>query len=134
MARGREPPAVRVQLVAPGQPALQAGAKQVDQPLGVAQLGVRHPVEIAVLERLAGTERPRRDDPAGNGILVLLAGAGLRLLGPSARRAGPVSPLLRLRVGVAILRRPGRPWRVALPGRRGDPRVWRRQNWSKTAS
>jgi hypothetical protein len=107
---GREPPAVRVELVAPGEAGLETGAEQVDQPLGVAELGVCHPVEVAMTERFAGTEGAWRDDPAGVGFLLLVAGARLGLLGSSARWAGSFPPALRVEGGLAILRRPGRPW------------------------
>ena len=41
-----------VELVAAGPAQLEARLEQVDEPLGVAQLGRRHPVEVAVAERL----------------------------------------------------------------------------------
>ena len=53
IARGRQPPAVRVELVAARPAALELGDEEIDQPLRLAQLGRRHPVELAVAEDLA---------------------------------------------------------------------------------
>ena len=51
----RQAPAVRVELVAACQAGRQPRPQQVDEPLGVAQLAPRHPVELAVADGL-----PRR--------------------------------------------------------------------------
>ena len=52
IARGASSAAVVVELVAARPAQLEARLEQVDQPLGVAQLGRRHPVEVAVAEQL----------------------------------------------------------------------------------
>ena len=46
-------PAVRVELVPPGAPALEARTEQVHEPLGVAQLGGGHAVEVPMAQHLA---------------------------------------------------------------------------------
>jgi hypothetical protein len=60
----RQPAAVRVELVAAGPAALEPRHEQVDQPLGLAQLGRRHPVELAVAQDLALRVGIGRDDDA----------------------------------------------------------------------
>jgi hypothetical protein len=62
-SRGEEP-AVAVQLVAPRPPPLEPRLEQVDEPLGVAELGGRHPVELTMSEDLGPAVRVRRDPDA----------------------------------------------------------------------
>ncbi len=52
-----EQPAVVMELVAAGPAQLEARHEQVDEPLRVAQLGRRHPVEVAVAERFGRAVR-----------------------------------------------------------------------------
>ena len=75
----RKPRSVRVELVTPRQPGFEVGPKQVDEPLGIAELRVRHPVEVAVMERLARAEGARRDHPASIRLLLIVARSGLAL-------------------------------------------------------
>ena len=77
----REPPTVRVELVATRPPLLEARDQRVDQPLGVTQLGRGHPVELAVAQHLAARVRVGRDDHALDvGVLlgIVVAGRGDR--------------------------------------------------------
>jgi len=48
-----EPAAMRVELIAARPAALEPGDEEVDQPLGLAELAGRHPVEFAVTQDLA---------------------------------------------------------------------------------
>ena len=75
----REPPAVRMQLVAAGPALLEPRDQRVDQPLGVAQLGRGHPVELAVAQHLAARVGVGRDDHALDvGVVVRVVVAGRR--------------------------------------------------------
>src|SRR6476620_6773508 len=70
---GGEQPAVMVELVAPGPAQLQPGLEQVDEALGVTQLGAGHPVEIAVAEQLArGVRGWSGDDPVDVAAVVIV--------------------------------------------------------------
>ena len=62
---------MRVELVAARPAPLEARHEQVDQPLGLAQLGRRHPVELAVAQDLALGVRVGRDDDALDRRLVV---------------------------------------------------------------
>ena len=73
----REPPAVRMELVAARPAALEPGHEEVDQALGLAQLGRRHPVELAMAQDLALRIGIGRDDDAlDRGLVVALAPVG----------------------------------------------------------
>ncbi len=67
----RQATAVRMELVAARPPAFQARHEQVDQALRLAQLGRRHPVELAVAQDLALRVRVGRDDDALDRCLVV---------------------------------------------------------------
>ena len=84
------------------------GGQQVDQPLGVAQLGGRHPVELAVPVGLRRAVGPLADHRSA----------------PRRRRRRPLRPPRRCRSGrlaAAARRRPGR--RRARARRRRPPRT-----------
>ncbi len=107
----REPPAVRVELVAAGPPPLEPRHEQVDQPLRLAQLGRRHPVELAVAQDLALRVGVGRDDHAlDRRVVVVVVAVGrdrrAALVGLQLA-AAPCPPR------VASRRPPPRPRRVA---------------------
>ena len=135
----REPAAVRVQLVAAGPALLQPRHEQVDEPLRVAQLGRRHPVELAVAEHLARAVRVGRDDDALDRRLVVgvvVAGRGIgmpRSSGARVRRSSPGSARPRRRRPLVGRRRSGRSIGGGSKSRRAA-RPRRRHQRSKTAS
>ena len=133
----REPPAVRVELVAAGPAALEPRHEQVDQPLRLAQLGRGHPVELAVAEDLAlrvgvGRRRrrprssPRRRRRSSSTASAMPRSSGRRLgrLARRPRAARRRSSLLGRR---SSSRRQRRRAEVA-----GQPRPRRRHQRSKT--
>ena len=69
----RDPPAVRMELVAARAPELEARLQQVDEALGVAQLGRRHPVEVAVPEDLGAAVGVRRNDDLVARVVAVIA-------------------------------------------------------------
>ena len=88
----REPAAVRVELVAARPAALEPRHEQVDQPLGLAQLGRRHPVELAVAQDLALRVRVGRDDDALDRRLVVAVVVRPRRERRCRARPGRISP------------------------------------------
>ena len=78
-----------MQLVAPRAAPLEAGNELVDEPLGVAEFGRGHPVELAVLEHLAPRVRVGGDDEP----VDLLAGALVVVAGRRDRGAPFVGPV-----------------------------------------
>ena len=153
---GRQPAAVRVELVAARPAALEARHQQVHQPLRLAQLGRGHPVELAVAQDLALRVGVGRDDDALDrrfvvGVLVRSArdracrarpgrssarcSTGLRrrrrrdllLVGGRPRRGAAVDGGKSLRTRVRAAATSGRTRRRRSAGRRGGGRRWRRR-------
>ena len=128
---GCEAAPVGVQLVPAGAAALEPRAQQVHEPLGVAQLCARHPVEFAVAQDLAAGPGVGRDRLAIDLLAILRVGAQLdaqrRQLGQ--RRAAPIRRLLgaaglTLRaVGIGVGARGDSGW--AADGARGGARSGR---------
>ncbi len=74
-----EQAAVVVELVSARPAQLESRLEQVDEPLGVAQLGRGHAVEVAMAERLRGAVRVGRGDvPVDVGLVDRLVAAGHR--------------------------------------------------------
>ena len=114
----REPPAVRVELVAAGPAPLEPRDEQVDEPLGLAQLGRGHPVELAVAQDLALAVGVGRDDDAldrrrrRRRPRRRRTGSGCR----ARRAAAPIASVPGARLGRAVP--PARPRRGVVRARR----------------
>ena len=99
----REAAAVRVELVAARAPPLEPRDQRVDEPLRLAQLGRRHPVELAVAQdlplavRIRARSRRPRSAPSSSSLVAVGRDRHARVRRPLASRSSAVPAAARRR-------------------------------------